>query len=333
MRFCPISVAVVLCAQGAPAQVTADVTVVQQLVTLGSGASASTLGPGPIPASGAFVTSGTSNRASIGIWPHDGFSTILRSPPPGLVGWRVGGGLDIHYAFGTPGSASMSGAVRVRFTSAHAVSGALVLIPDVGHYGDYTTLVDNYGLDMDCDGQPEYLARAGTSSQFEVPVTIGPAGLDVCVILNLSVHHQGTMNWRWENTRVSRSWDVIFVPSAYGVEKYATGCVRLWTYRSWVGFGQSAYVGPDPSAPSIAVGFFLVGLAPQNSPLPYAPFCSQFVASPALVLPTHQPYHGRHMGLGPLPPIVLPPGLQVHLQGIYLDQLGGLQTSHAVRTF
>ena len=109
--------------QGMAAQVTATVDVVQPLVVQGSGAGSVTHAPGPVPPTGLYVTSGasSSNRASIGIWPHDGTSTILSSPPRGLAGWLVGGGLRIHYGFFRSGSASMTGAVRVRLTSPQPV--------------------------------------------------------------------------------------------------------------------------------------------------------------------------------------------------------------------
>lgn len=290
---------------------------------------------GPVPANGTTVTASPVGCSSaISAWPWTSPYMV-----PGGTGWRVVGELRMSYTSQPPYmpvnlSTTLTGQVRLHFASASPRSGLLYLLPSFPSPGIQTCSGD-VTVDLDGDGVPDFAASTRMGQAVETPITLDATGRDVVCDLNMN----GTAGLPPGPGSISGSaiaaWDIVFLPDTFGLERRQLGCVPIGFGRSpyayWVGTWQqsiSCYTASQ-SAPGIVVGFFLLGLAEQNTPWPTSPFCPLLVDNPSLVTPT---WTWTNSILMPLPDVLIPPGLHFYCQGIWLDAQNQVITSDSIGT-
>lgn len=312
----------------AGAQATSSAFVTQTLTAVSSSTGSQTFPPGPVPSSGVRVETSPQNtiRAALGVLPASPGSG--NTFPAGTTGWTVGGGVHIAFGFCCNATASTSGRVLLHFASPQAVSGLLYLQPNFTHYPTLQTLQGDVTVDIDVNGVPDYATRTQFQQGVPIPVTLGPAGMTIGVDIAMSGSwwYNGTNSVSGE---AAATWTIVFLPGTYGFEQFGTGCHPAIIARTSAWGPAFGCRLPTANPVTIVMGFFLVGLAPQNTPHPHPPNCPLLVASPVVVTPTV--LYPRSIWLYP-PDIALPPGLQFYGQAIWLNTLGEVITSDSVRT-
>jgi hypothetical protein len=313
--------AVSLLCVGVRAQVVCTVAVTQPLVVTANTVTQSQP-VGPLPQSDLTLRTASGTASSqIQLYYYLG-GPIL---PPGVTGWGFDCQISVaaSYPFGG-GGASQSGRVLLTFSSPQPVDGVICLRPTFAQ--QFQVFSGDLTIDTDMDGVPDYFASLQHEQEVDFPLTLDANGRSMAI--DFSLNGFTTAN---SGADGAAHWDVVFLPGTYALEKCATGCVPLTFWRNPSTFFSVGIVCDVTSTAQvpIAAGLFLLGLGPQNVPLPFPPFCPVLVANPAIVPPD-----GIDMGsLGLFPPDVsLPHGLQFYCQAVWLDAQGNVQTSDCIRT-
>jgi hypothetical protein len=330
MRIWPALVSI--CCSTANAQVVATATVSQTLVAHSSTTGSNQILPGPVPAGGISLQSpgSSSTRARTSFGPLGG---PLGYPlPPNAVGWGFGVELNGFSSWNFPATSSVSGRVVLTFQSPQPVRGVLFLAPSFSEYPAFTSITGDITVDRDGDGIPDYFLRS-QSSTVEIPLTIDASPVAIAVDSSLAATLVNPSSTGRSATAYAQWW-VVFVPGTYALETYATGCFPLWVQRHPATSSRLAptlecmSTGADP-----VLVFFLLGLSEQNVPMSLPPHCPLLVGSHSFMQPTgtSRSSGGTQMWLS-LPHYEIPSGLQFRCQAVWLDALGSVFTTDAVRT-
>jgi hypothetical protein len=310
------------------AQAVSSVVVTQDLVVTSSTTGTWTFPAGPVPQAGLSLTTQGQNScwSRIDLSPDGG----LAPPPPGGTGWWLDG--TIHISLSPPGgyaAVSLTGSVILSFSSPQPVNGVLYLRPYFRLLG-FNSFSGDATVDVDLDGIPDYSASTQYPQDVNIPLTLDANGRSLAIAFSFN----GSVS-QWSINGVSGEagayWDILFIPNTYALEPYATGCVPLTFARdpySSYSLGIASTATSQSQVP-IGPGLFLLGLGPQNTPLPFQPFCPLLVTNLTLVPPDAFAAYG--IGFHP-PDLPIPPGLQFYCQAVFLDAQGNVLTSDSIRT-
>lgn len=314
------------------AQAASTATVTQPLVVTASSTGSQTVPVGLLPAGGVrLVSPGASTtyvRANLDVVPF-----LPTGLPSGGTGWHLNGSMDISLGFPVgAGSASVAGQIQLHFTSPQPVSGLLYMWPGFQNSPPFQGFTGDATLDVDCNGVPDHAASALREQNVQIPVILDSTGRSICIRYNLSgsLSHSGTGG---ASAYAHAYWNIVFLPGAYGLERRRSGCAPIYIDRgpyvnNWSAAIVVRTVGPAPAP--ILLGFFLLGLAEQNTPLQAPPNCPLLVASPAALVPSLQT--SSVLALYP-PNVAIPSGTHLYCQAIWMDTQINVYTSDSIRTF
>lgn len=309
----------------AAAQVTAIALVTQRIQVQYTGYPAATLPVGVVPASGATAFTG-------GTFGPSSWVTVAPLPTIGLTGsqgWTVEVGA-VNFTAGPVVVSTFTGRVLLQFAAPLPRSGVLALTP-VRTTSSAATVTGDVTVDVDGDSVPDYFVS--TSGYTEIPLTVVATGTAIAIDLALQV----TTQWVAGTTigEAHRDWKVMFVPDTYGMELAAPGCAGgLTVTRSPTSFfPKFTLVDPFASGPAttIVAAWLALGLAPAAIQLPFTPFCTLGVQSPAIFDPNAS--SGPWIKNWELPAVQLPPGLQFHAQVVWMRTTGQVYATDVFRTF
>lgn len=322
---CSATLVALCAAMHLPAQATCTATATQPLVVTASLTGTQTQPTGPLPSTVYLVSSNLWERANLycSEWP----STML---PAGATRWRVGGELEISVTtqWFANVAVSLDGQVRLHLQSPTPVAGLLYLWPEF-FLDPFQTYTGDITIDVDADGLPDYGARLQSRRPVEIPVTLDASGRDIVVDLDMDA------SWNFTgpgsaNGEARGRWDVVFLPNTFGLERRSGSCVPIDHGRGEPDWRARIVCRlPSQTAPPMVAGFFLLGLAEQNTVIPVPPNCRLLVDNPSFVMPSAMWPTLIRLDI---PDVYVPPGLHFYCQGVWLDAQNQVFTSDSIRT-